>query len=94
MLIRFLISVAALPVSFFALEWAFSELIVRYEMWATGATSRAQLTDDFGLGLLLVGVALPAAAIGSVVVSALAWRSFFRFRKIQNASLARQQAGA
>ncbi len=94
MLIRFLLSVAALPLSLFALGWAFSELAVHYEIWATGASSRAQLADDFGLGLLIVGVAWPAAALGSVVVGVLAWRAFFRYCQAHKSSLAGRQLGA
>ena len=94
MLIRFLLSIAALPLSFIALGWAFSEVAVHYEIWATGASSRAQLADDFGLGLLIVGVAWPAAALGSVVVTALAWRGFFRYRQAHKSSLSKPQPGA
>ena len=93
-LIRFLLSVAAIPISFFALGWGFSELAVHYEMWSTGATSRAELAGDIGLGLLIVGVAWPAAALGSIVVGLLAWRAFFRYRQAHNASLTGHQPGA
>jgi hypothetical protein len=43
-------------------------------MWSTGATSRADLANDFGLGLLGLFVVLPGSFIGAVIAAWWVWR--------------------
>jgi len=46
---------------------------VMFEMANTGATSRAELADDFGLGILGIMVVLPATIIGAVITASVVW---------------------
>ena len=52
----------------------FTEITVYYEMWSTGASSRQDIGDDFGLELLLVIVVTPASWIAGILASILVWR--------------------
>jgi hypothetical protein len=54
--------------------WIMSEAVVYFEMWSTGAVSRADLADDFGLGLLGTFLILPGSIIGGTVMGWVAWR--------------------
>ena len=63
----------AFVVSQVAFYWLFSEMVVFYEMWVTGATLRAELADDFGLGILGLLVALPGSVLGALVVAWVVW---------------------
>ena len=61
---------ASLPVFW----WLFSELAVLYEMSLVPGSSRADLGDDFGLGILLVFVVTPLSLVASVVLGILVFR--------------------
>jgi hypothetical protein len=53
-----------------------SEAAVYYEMHSTGATSRAELADDFGLGLLGLFFVVPGSILIGIVSSWFTWMSF------------------
>jgi hypothetical protein len=57
-----------------ALYLILSEAVVYFEMWSTNALSRADLADDFGLGLLGVFIVVPGSIVGGMVVGWIAWR--------------------
>ncbi|MBS8233307.1 hypothetical protein DYI41_20575 [Marinobacter salarius] len=50
------------------------EAAVHYEMYSTGAATRAELADDFGLGILGLFVVLPGSFLAGVICSWLTWR--------------------
>lgn len=56
------------------LHWILGEAAVRFEMWATETTSRADLANDFGLGLLEFFIVVPASFIGAVAAGWWVWR--------------------
>lgn len=58
--------------------WVLGEAVVYYEMWATEAGSRAELVNDFGLGILGFFVVLPGTLVCAVFV---AWTTLRRLRK-------------
>lgn len=64
-----LVFLIALP----SFEWLFSEAAVMFEIANTGATSRAELADDFGLGIIGIMVVLPATIIGAVITASVVW---------------------
>lgn len=68
------ISPGTFILSFVTLQYLLGEITVYYEMWHTHAHSRAELGNDFGLGLLGVYIVIPASFIFSIVISALVWR--------------------
>lgn len=53
-----------------------TEAAVYYEMQSTGAASRVELADDFGLGLLGLFFVMPGSVIIGAVSSWLTWRKF------------------
>lgn len=53
---------------------ALAEAVVLYEMWATGASTRAELADDMGLGILLFLVVPPGTIILSSIMALGIWR--------------------
>jgi hypothetical protein len=55
------------------LHWILGEVAVRFEMWSTGTTSRADLANDFGLGLLWLVIVVPGSFVGAVVASWWVW---------------------
>lgn len=70
---RALAATLAAMLSLPLLAWLTAEAVVIYEMSVTGANSRAELSDDFGLGFLLF-IAVPiGAALGAAVVWFLVW---------------------
>jgi hypothetical protein len=71
---RILICVLVFLVSGYIANLLFTEIAVYYEMWTTGASSRQDLGDDFGLELLLVIVVTPASWIAGILASILVWR--------------------
>jgi hypothetical protein len=56
------------------LYWILSEAVVYFETWSTNAASRAELADDFGLGLLGILVVVPGSIIGATLMGWIAWR--------------------
>lgn len=68
-ILTLIMAVLSLP----ALYWLLSEAAVLYEMASTGAKTRAELGDDFGLGFLGLFLVLPGTVIGAVVVGLLTW---------------------
>ena len=71
---RVLITLMAVLVSIPAVCWLLSELVVYYEWFSTGASSRAVFGDDFGLGILLFLIVPPGTIIGVVLVGRAVWR--------------------
>ena len=57
-----------------ALHWVLGEATVRFEMWSTGAASRGELANDFGLGLLGLFIVVPGSLIGAAVAGWWVWR--------------------
>jgi len=43
-------------------------------MWSTGAASRGELADDFGLGLLGLFIVVPGSLIGAAMAGWWVWR--------------------
>lgn len=80
-----LIATAATIVSLPILGWAASEAVVIYEMQAVGALSRAELGDDFGLGILLFFFVPPATLAGAIIVWLSTWH-FLRRREAKSNS--------
>lgn len=62
-------AIASVPL----IAWLAGEAIVLYEMLSTGATSRAALSDDFGLGLLLFVLVPISSVLGALGVWVLVW---------------------
>ena len=65
-----LAGVASLPV----LWWLLSELAMLYEMSLLPGSSRADLGDDFGLGILLFFVVTPLSLLASVILGIVVLR--------------------
>ncbi|MCT9062302.1 hypothetical protein N6741_28240 [Klebsiella pneumoniae] len=59
--------------------------MVIYEMQAVGALSRAELGDDFGLGILLFFFVPPATLAGAIIVWLSTWH-FLRRREAKSNS--------
>jgi hypothetical protein len=55
-------------------NWALGEGVVHYEMWSTGTPLRADLANDFGLGVLFFLVVLPGSLIAASAAAWLVWR--------------------
>ena len=70
---RFLITSLAVIASIPVIAWLLSELVVYYEWFSTGASSRAELGEDLGLGILLFLVVPPGTFIGVVLVGQAVW---------------------
>lgn len=71
---RVLITLLAVLVSIPTVSWLLSEIVVYYEWFSTGASSRAELGDDFGLGILLFLIVPPGTFIGVVFIGLAVWR--------------------
>jgi hypothetical protein len=56
------------------LHWVLGESAVRFEMWSTGAASRSDLANDFGLGLLGLLIVVPSSLIGAAAAGWWVWR--------------------
>lgn len=54
--------------------WLLSDAVVMFEMVSTGVKSRADLADDFGLGLLALFVVMPGTIIGAFITGTVVWR--------------------
>ena len=67
-----LASIAAL-VSVPCIAWLAGELAAQYEMWSTNMSTRAELADDLGFGILLFMVVTPAVIIGAAYVWWFVW---------------------
>jgi len=67
-------TLAAFAIAVATLHWILGEATVHFEMWSTGATSRADLANDFGLGLLGLFIVLPGSLIGAGVAAWWVWR--------------------
>lgn len=71
---RALIATLVATLSAPLLAWLASEGVVVYEMLDTGATSRGELGDDLGLGVLLFLMVKPLTLAGVVAVWFGVWR--------------------
>jgi hypothetical protein len=64
--------------AFLLFNYVFGEVAVYYEMATTGAKVRAELADDFGLGILLMFVVVPVSFVAAFCVALgfwlVAWR--------------------
>ncbi len=65
-----LAGVVSLPVFW----WLLSELAMLYEMSLLPGSSRADLGDDFGLGILLFFVVTPLSLLASVILGIVVLR--------------------
>ncbi|MET4163933.1 hypothetical protein ABIE61_003799, partial [Marinobacterium sp. MBR-111] len=54
-------------------EQLLGDVAVYFEMWSVGASSRAELADDFGLGLLWLLIVLPGSIIVGAISSWVTW---------------------
>jgi hypothetical protein len=66
---RIALATGAATASLLVIGWILGELVVQYEIYTTGARSRAELGDDLGLGILLL-IVVP---IGSIAGAVLVW---------------------
>jgi hypothetical protein len=73
MIKRAAITILAFLIALPSFNWLFGEAAVMFEMANTGATSRAELADDFGLGIIGIMVVLPATIIGAVITASFVW---------------------
>jgi hypothetical protein len=58
------------------IAWLASEGVVSYEMSATGASSRAELSEDYYLGFLIFMVVPPVTLVGVIAVWFVVWNWF------------------
>jgi hypothetical protein len=70
---RIALAALAAGASLLVMGWILSELVVQYEIYATGARSRAELGDDLGLGILLLIVVPIGSFAGAVLVWCRVW---------------------
>ena len=69
LLISSLITLASIPL----IAWILGELVLYYELITTGAASREELGDDFGLGILLFLVVPAGTLLSACLVWIAAW---------------------
>jgi hypothetical protein len=70
---RIAISLAAFGFAIVVLNFVVVDLLVRYEVWSTGAGSRAALGRDLGLPILLGFAGIPAILGGAAITGGIAW---------------------
>ena len=75
---RALFSTIAAIISIPIIYYGLCEAVVYYEMFSTGTSSRAQLGEDLGLGILLFLVVPPGTLIGAIGIWVMTW---FQLRK-------------
>ena len=63
-----------------AANYLLGEAVVYYEMWSTGTTVRADLSEDYGLGMLGLLVVFPTSVVVALVSGWLTWRILTRRR--------------
>jgi hypothetical protein len=78
---RILITLLAVIASIPAIAWLLSEFVVYYEMFSTGANTRAELGEDLGLGILLSMFVPPETLIGAFLVGVKVWFHTGKYRK-------------
>ena len=61
-----------------AANYLLGEVAVYYEMWTTGTTVRAELSEDYGLGMLGLLVIFPVSVFVALVSGWLTWRRLTR----------------
>lgn len=66
--------IISIPIFYYGL----CEAVVYYEMFSTGTSSRAQLGENLGLGVLLFLVVLPGTLTGAIGIWVVTW---FQLRK-------------
>lgn len=71
--LRSLLASTAALVSVPVFAWLAAELAAYYEMSSTGMTSRAELGDDLGFGILLFMVVPPFTLAGAAFVWGVVW---------------------
>jgi hypothetical protein len=59
--------------AFLLFNYVLSEVAVYHEMATTGAKARAELGDDFGLGILLLFVVMPVSFVAAFFVGLGCW---------------------
>ena len=70
---RLACSVIAFILATVIAEQLLGDVAVYFEMWSVGASSRAELVDDFGLGLLWLLIVLPGSIIVGAISSWVTW---------------------
>lgn len=73
MILRIVISLAALVFSFFCFEFLISEWYIGLHMEKVGAPNREALSEDYGLALMGGLVIVPFSFILSVMTAKLTW---------------------
>ncbi|WP_240326871.1 hypothetical protein, partial [Pseudomonas syringae] len=69
MMKRAAITTMAFLIALPSIYWLLCEAAMMFEMASTGAKSRAELADDFGLGIIGLFVVAPATVIGAVITA-------------------------
>ena len=75
---RLLLCTFAFVAGSIGLYWLLGKAAVYYEMYATNASTRAELADDYGLGLIGLFVVLPLSLLLALGSSVIMW---FRLRR-------------
>ena len=70
---RLLLAALAMGIAAPLCYWLAGELIVLWEMRATGAGTRSELANDLGLGLLFFMWGVPATVLGTLCIGVGAW---------------------
>jgi hypothetical protein len=70
---RLLVTATTTLVSFPVFAWLASELAAYYEIYSTGMSSRAELGNDLGFGILLLMVVPPLTLVCAAFVWWLVW---------------------
>ncbi len=73
MMKRAAITTLAFLIALPSIYWLLGEAAVIFEMASTGAKSRAELADDFGLGIIGLFIVAPATVIGAVITASFFW---------------------
>ncbi|PBP77565.1 hypothetical protein CCL19_00690 [Pseudomonas syringae] len=73
MIKRAAITTLAFLIALPSFYWLLSEAVVMFEMASTGAKSRSELADDFGLGIIGLFIVAPATVIGAVITASFFW---------------------
>ena len=76
MLAKLSASLTVVVIGFLAIEYFLGEALVMYEMNTTGAKSRSELAEDYGMGIIGVIFVPPVSAILSALLGLGVWKVF------------------
>ena len=74
------VTISVFLITLLIANYVLGEAAVCYEMWATGTTTRAELSEDYGLGMLGLLVVLPASVLVAIASGWLTWSKLSRRR--------------